>query len=65
MMRWSGVCWHRWVAVAVTHGTFVVITGDATAVLQRCTKCGDVRTKSLNGHWSLVDLSAGRGRGND
>lgn len=46
---------HQWVNRSVLHGTYAVIPGPATLILQACA-CGELRTTTLNGHWPARQL---------
>jgi kynureninase len=49
-------CHHIWDARAIEHGLFVFGGGGGTTVLYVCPKCGDSKTESLNGWWTLEQL---------
>lgn len=46
---------HKWEVVAVTNGTFVLLGGIGTNILQRC-ECGKVQTETINGYWTLEQV---------
>jgi hypothetical protein len=44
--------WHKWKAIAVS-----TPWGDATTVLYRCRECGEPKTVSFTGHWTLSQIT--------
>jgi hypothetical protein len=59
---------HKWKSIAVNKGyeehfdtfTHFKVGSDSpyTEILQRCEKCEALRTKTLEGHWTLEQINA-------
>lgn len=63
--HWLGV--HDWRiihAYRITGGRIVhegnIHTGDATAILWRCTRCPRLRVQTIPGHWTAADILSRR-----
>jgi hypothetical protein len=51
---------HKWRPISATQGEFVILGGIGTSVLLHCKDCGDIRTKTINGWWTLAELTGGK-----
>lgn len=52
---------HRWRPISATQGEYVFLGGGlGTTVLLHCKGCGDLRTKTVNGWWTLAELAGGK-----
>ena len=48
---------HKWRAALAHMGEFALLGGDCTLVLYRCGECGASETKTINGHWTVEELT--------
>ena len=49
---------HKWIPVAIHQAKYV--HGDETTILFRCERCPAVKAETINGHWTLEQLLAGK-----
>lgn len=51
--------WHRWRVVNAWHGEYRLFGGAGTIVLYLC-KCGKSKTRTVDGHWTVEQLTNAR-----